>query len=102
MAEFDWPIWETAADVLPELKQDGPPSKESQKEQQVALCLDLVSRDSETSFSALAGEMKVSEGVVRGICKKMQEDRLIEIEKRPYKPSIVRPAEPLETGNRQS
>ena len=102
VAEFDWPIWETAADVLPELKQDGPPSKESQKEQQVALCLDLVSRDSETSFSALAGEMKVSEGVVRGICKKMQEDRLIEIEKRPYKPSIVRPAEPLETGNRQS
>ncbi len=92
VAEFDWPVWMVAPDVTPELQDDSPPKKQSAKEVNTGLCLDLIRRDSETSIKDLAEETGLSEGSIRSYCKQMQDDGLIEIEKRPYKPSIIRDA----------
>jgi predicted transcriptional regulator len=92
VAEFQWPVWMVAPDVLPELKQEGPPSKEDKKQVNMDLCLDLIRRDGETTVKELAEETGIAEGTVRSYCKSMQEDGLLEIQKRPYKPSIIRDA----------
>jgi predicted transcriptional regulator len=76
--------------VTPELQDDSPPKKQSAKEVNTALCLDLIRRDGETSLKDIASETGLSEGAIRSYCKQMQDDGLIEIEKRPYKPSIIR------------
>ena len=92
VAEFQWPVWMVAPDVLPELKQDGPPTKEDKKQVNMDLCLDLIRRDGETTVKELAEETGIAEGTVRSYCKSMQDDGLLEIQKRPYKPSIIRDA----------
>ena len=90
VAELDWPLWLVAEDVLPELKQDAPPSKEEKKQTNLDLCVQIVMRDSETTLKEISDETGIPESTVRTYCKELQEDGKLTMVKRPYKPTIIR------------
>jgi hypothetical protein len=90
VAELDWPLWIVAEDVLPELKQEGPPSKEDKKQANLDLCVQLVMRDSETTAKDISKETGMPESTVRTYCKELEEDGKLTLVKRPYKQTLIR------------
>lgn len=90
VAELDWPLWLVAEDVVPELKTEMSASKEDKKQSNIALCLDLIKRDGETTARSIADEMGVSESTIRSYIKDLERDGDVELTKAPYKPTIIR------------
>ena len=89
VAELDWPLWIVAEDVLPELKQDAPPSKEDKKQNNIALCLDLILRDAETTSKQLSDETGIPESTIRTYVRELEDIGKVTLTKRPYKPTLI-------------
>lgn len=100
VAELDWPLWVVAEDVLPELKEEGPPAKQDKKQTNIDLCLDLIDRDGETTTKDISSETGISEAAIRGYLKDLEIEGKVELIKQPYKPTrILRTAsEPVKLG----